>query len=96
MKPSGIYQVTAGDKIQIECIGYGFPTPSVVLHYPLQVNSSMKETIQRVTRKGYLKLEFITSALLSGNYTCIAKNYLGERKAWTKVIGRYLADIDCV
>ena len=86
IKPGGIYQVTTGDKVQVECIGYGFPIPSVALHYPMDVNSSMTELVKRT---GYLKLEFTASSQLSGNYSCISKNYLGESRGWIKVIGRF-------
>lgn len=90
IKPRGIYQVTNGDKLEIDCTGYGAPVPSVMLRFPKQFNNStLKSEIKFTKRKGYIKFEFVADKKFQGNYTCTSRNSLGSSTDWVQVIGEF-------
>ena len=78
----------SGDKVQIECISYGAPMPSIAIEFPSQVQSQQNK-MKIVKKRGHIKLEFIASFVFSGNFTCISKNMLGVRKGWVDIKGRF-------
>lgn len=90
IKPRGIYQVTNGDKVKIDCTGYGAPGPSVMLRFPEQFNynSTLKSEMKFTKRKGYIKFEFIADKRFQGNYTCTSRNSLGSSTDWVQIVGK--------
>ena len=87
IQPQGVYQVTIGDKVQIKCTSFGFPTPSVMLRFPPQINKTLKQEMKFIKRNGFIKTEFTAENKFEGNYTCTSRNNLGSRTDWVQIVG---------
>ena len=86
-KPRGIYHVTQGDKVTVECFGYGYPIPNLTLALPNLFNTS-SDGFKVFAKVGYVKLEFYAMKEIDGIFTCNGINTLGERKDSIKIVGK--------
>ena len=88
-KPRGLYQVTTGDKVTLECFGYGYPIPALAISFPDQFNVSSK-FIQIKKKKGYIKLQFYAEEYMTGLFSCNGVSRLGERQDIVNFKGRII------
>ena len=86
-KPRGIYHVAQGDKVTVECFGYGYPIPNLTLALPNLFNTS-SDGFKLFAKVGYVKLEFYAMKEIDGIFTCNGINTLGERKDSVKIVGK--------
>ena len=89
LSPRGLYGVTIGEKVVINCHGYGFPVPTLTITFPRSINASSKgvEIIQE--RRGLLVLKFTAEEESSGMYSCNGVSSLGKRNDWITIRGSF-------
>lgn len=86
LKPRGLRHVAYGDKVKIECYGFGHPVPAVVMAFPSSINISTKD-VKINNTKGYLRVEFEADFDFSGMYSCKGASALGEKHDWLNIRG---------
>lgn len=79
--------MTQGDKVTVECFGYGYPVPNLTLAFPKQFNTS-SDGFKVFNKVGYVKLQFYAVKEIDGLFTCNGINTLGERKDSIKIVGK--------
>lgn len=84
LKPRGLRHVAYGDKVKIECYGFGHPVPAVVMAFPSSINISTKD-VKINNTKGYLRVEFVADFDFSGMYSCKGASALGEKHDWLNI-----------
>jgi hypothetical protein len=91
IQPSRTVYAVIGQRIALECIAQGVPTPNVYWRYesspsrgdlPVSVDSAIK------TGSATLTIESVSN-VDTGNYVCVATNDAGSVEETAQIIGKY-------
>ena len=90
IQPSRTVYAVVGQRITLECIGQGSPTPSVYWRYDSAPNrGDLPINLPQGAGSATLTIESVANTD-SGNYVCVATNNVGTTENTAQIIGNHV------